>query len=187
MKSNPVSLLITLLLFSSCKSAQWKQTANNEPYPQIAQSGITDAELDKALKKLEMPPLEPARYWIMIANNPRNSDYHRRRAIFEFFKRHVREGVRLTILIKQLDHPAWIHAWDIDIIEKLGGHIPVQFHEEDTVVVLRIFAEQQQNTSAIYLRIGGKHGVESLRRLFLGEDRNSLSEAIIKEIGYSEQ
>ena len=163
-----------------------KRSGDTEPFSTIAKRGIARAELVEAIAELRMPPSESPRYWSRIANDSGYSSFHRRSAVLQLVKRHVRIGMRLSELARLLNHPTWLQASDIDAIDFLAGKIPVRMDPRDTVFVLRIMPKAHENVSAIYLRIAGKFDVQSFRSLVLGVTEAGIGDATIVEIGFSE-
>jgi hypothetical protein len=132
-------------------------------------SAITDprtprAALIQALGRLG-PPGEPPRFWSAIANDDRFSPDHRRRAVFELMRRHVRIPVTVEALAGILDRPTWLHEEDVTVIDRLGGKIPVEFTFDDTVLVVGVFpnvGDTRLSRWSIYLRVQGHRTVQDV-------------------------
>jgi hypothetical protein len=181
-----------------------------EPFSTIATRGITEAELAEAIAKLKMPVNETPQYWTRIANDSSYSTFHRRCAVFQLFKRHVHVGMRLSELAHLLDHPTWLGAGDIHLVEYVGGYIPVRPNIGDTVFLLEFLPEARnkdsttylrieakgefqslmlpgaENHSVIYLCISGKVDVQGFRNLVLGSVEANIRNATVLEVAISE-
>ena len=142
--------------------------------------------LIQAIQDLTQDVVEPAQFWADIANNVEYSKDHRRRAIFELFRRHVAPGMTIFELAKILDNPNWLAEEDIYVIIDLAGEIPVELTADDTVFVLNIFPDlpdgRYQNW-AIYLRVSGKVDTQDFFNLLQGDETvsSSVKEAEILE------
>jgi len=182
--------LFAAFVCSGCrvKTQETRHSMGIELLTTIAKKGVPDAELARAIAKLEMPPSEPPQYWSRIANDPGYGDSHRRRAVFQLFRRHVRVGMALSELAHLLDHPTWLRGDDVRLIDILAGHIPVQLNpdKDETVFVLIVLREPDQDTSGIYLRIAGKISLQRFRDLILNATEDGIGHAAVLEVGYSE-
>jgi hypothetical protein len=105
--------------------------------------------------------------------------------VFQLFRRHVHVGMRLSELADLLGRPSWLQGSDIQMVEYLGGHIPVRFSLKDTIFVLLVLPDARNQGSAIYLRIAGKIDLQSFRALVLGLGKTGIGNATIEEIGFS--
>src|SRR5947209_7648586 len=140
----------------------------------IAKRGTAAPKLDEAIARLPMPPNEPPQFWSRIANDPTYSRYHRRRAVFQLFRRHIHVGMRLSEVAHLLNRPTWLHASDIVEIKYILGKIPVRTDPRDTVFVLLVPPVPRQNTAAIYVRVTGKIAQWEFRSLLLGTGKARL-------------
>jgi hypothetical protein len=187
-------LIVLLTLAASCSSCQCAETDNiaqTEPFLTIAQRNISKATLDRAIGQLEMPAKEPAQFWIGIANDSQNSDFQRRSAVFELFKRHVAVGMTLRKLAELLNHPTWITPIDVGIVSFIAGSMPIQFNLRDTFLVLCVLPRPTEDVSAIFLRVTNtdKHQssedkIEHFRSLIFGTTQSNIGNETIEEIGY---
>jgi hypothetical protein len=116
-------------------------SAATEPFSTIAKRGIAATKLDEAIARLPMPPSEPPWFWSSIANDSGYSRYHRRRAVFQLFRRHIHAGMRLSELGSLLYHPPWLRASDIVEVNLVAGWIPVLFDPRDSIFVLVVLPE----------------------------------------------
>lgn len=132
---------------------------------------------------------ETANFWTKIANSEQYSQYHRRIAVFQLFKRYVSRGMTLSELAQVVDNPSWLAKENISIVDSLGGKIPVKWTFEDTVLVLGVFPELPDGRYdhwAIYLRVSGKVTGENFIRLLRGESvSEDVSNAKILEFAFS--
>jgi hypothetical protein len=161
-------------------------SAATEPFSTIAKRGVAATKLDQAIAKLPLSPSESPKFWSRIANDSTYSRYHRRRAVFQLFRRHIHAGMRLNDLAHLLNRPTWLRAGDIDVIDILAGELPVSFGPRDVVFVLRVLPEPRQDTSAVYLRIAGRVDIEGYRSCILGTAKGHpiIGQAVIAEIGF---
>jgi len=126
----------------------------NEVFSQITDKRIQDTILLAALDALG-DTIEPPEFWSKVANDHGYSPFHRRKCIFELFKRHIKAGISLAGLAATLDKPTWLKRENVVIVTRLGGKLPFSWSSQDTVVM--IYPDLPQgNYSAIYLKIGHK-------------------------------
>ncbi len=179
--------LFAFLLGPGCRSGihETDRAMGIEPFSTIAKRGIPEAELAEAIAKLKVPATEIPQYWTRIASDSSYSRFHRRCAVFQLFRRHVHVGMRLSELADLLGRPSWLQGSDIQMVEYLGGHIPVRFSLKDTIFVLLVLPDARNQGSAIYLRIAGKIDLQSFRALVLGLGKTGIGNATIEEIGFS--
>ena len=137
----------------------------------IAEPKTSREALIQALGQLG-PPSEPASFWTSIANSSSYGPDHRRRAVFELFKRHVAPGQTLGQLAQLLDHPTWLDAADVSVVDRLGGKIPVAWSSADTIFAIALFPGVSNRRYAhwtIYLKVSGKVDRYSFVRALRGE------------------
>jgi hypothetical protein len=81
----------------------------------------------------------------------------------------------------------WLHREDIEVIEDLGGTIPVRMRDGDTVFRLRVApGPALPDFRDVYIRVAGKVGADQLYALLrdkAGDQATGL--AGILEIGFS--
>ncbi|HEX5417669.1 MAG TPA: hypothetical protein VFZ25_18585 [Chloroflexota bacterium] len=154
----------------------------------IADPNVSRERLTQALRHLG-PATEPPSFWTKIANDAAYPPDQRRRAVFELFVRHVTPGETLGQLARQLDHPTWLYASDVTVIDRLGGKIPVSWSPEDTIVAIAVFPDLPDGRYAhwaIYLKVSGKIERDSLVRVLLGEPTGAaVRDARLLEFGLS--
>jgi hypothetical protein len=93
-----------------------------------------------------------------IANDPGNAKDRRRAAVFELF-RQLQPPLALGDVGRALERPAWLADDDVAIIDRVGGKLPVTWNQHDTIVVLRVLPEPNDEGPVwtVYLHIEGKH------------------------------
>ena len=129
-----------------------------DPWSVIADRDASATRLVDAIRGLG-PVTEPARSWSAIANDDGYSPEHRRRAVFELFRRHASPGMTLGDLGRLLDGATWLHDDDVSVVTALGGKIPVEWTLADTVFVLAVFPDLPGDRFthwAVYVRAAGK-------------------------------
>lgn len=156
------------------------------PQQIISDPNKSEAELIDAIARLG-PVTEPPGFWAGLANSDEHSAVQRRHYVFQLFHRHVAPGMRLSRLAELLDEPQWLNRADIEVIEDLGGTIPVRMTADDTVFKLRVAPGRElPDVWAIYLRVAGKITGDQLYALLrekAGDEATALAE--ILEIGFS--
>ncbi len=131
---------------------------------------------------------EKPMFWSNIINNEKYNLKHRSLALYQFFKRHVRQGMNLKELAQILNHPFWLNLQDIILVTEISGEMPVQFSLENTVIQLRVFPGVFENNWAVYLLIEDKITIEEFYNVlrqnvkYKNSDFNSLR---ILEVGLS--
>ena len=188
MKTLFVLSLCVCLLAMGCRSQPPRASHTYKPGPLsiIAAKGTSPTELDAAVANLTMPPKESPKYWSEIANDSSYPVFHRRRAVFQLLSRHLRTGMSVSELAKLLDHPTWLRASHIFLVDTLRGQIPVHLSPNDTVFVLEVLLGPHRDTSAIYLRVRGKVDLQKFRDAILAGKKTSIGNAAIVEIGLEE-
>ncbi len=154
----------------------------------IADPRTSRDALVQALRQLG-PATEPASFWTTIANRADYGPDQRRRAVFELFKRHVTAGQTLGQLASLLDHPTWLSAADVSVVDRLGGKIPVGWSAADTIFAVAVFRDLPDGRYAhwtIYLKVSGKIDRDSFVRALLGEPvPEAVRDARLLEFGLS--
>ncbi len=133
----------------------------------------------KALKEFDQASDEPSTFWVDISNNNAYNDDHRRRAIFMLFKRHISNDITLYELSTHLKKPDWVKIENLQIVQTVGGGLPVNFNFDDTIIVVQIFpslSDGRWENWAIYLRIEGKISLENFYKIISGSGRKGKSE-----------
>jgi hypothetical protein len=152
----------------------------------ISDPGVGEAELIDAIGRLG-PVTEPAGFWAALANSDNHSLIQRRHYVLQLFRRHIRPGMRLSTLALMLDDPQWLNPEDLEVIEDLGGSIPVQMTAGDTVFKLRVMPNRGlPDVWAVYFRVAGKITRDQLYTLLhehVGDEAIALAE--ILQIGFS--
>jgi hypothetical protein len=154
-----------------------------EPFQTIARQDISKIDLAQALAKLTTPVSEPAQYWTGMANDSAYPDFHRRGAVVQLFRRHVKAGMQLSAVARLLDHPTWLRPGDIAVVDIVGGYIPVAYDLNGTVFVLSVLPEPDGSCgAAIYLRVRGRIGVRDLRDLVSEAGGTRAAKARVAEV-----
>lgn len=156
------------------------------PQQIIADPGVSEADLVDAIAQLGAVT-EPASFWARLANDSHRSPTQRRLYIFQLFHRHVRPGMSLSQLALILDKPAWLTREVLEMIEDLGGTIPVRLTDDNTVFVLRVSPECETSPIwAVYVSVTGKHSANELYALLHGNAVDArVAQARILQIGFS--
>jgi hypothetical protein len=152
----------------------------------ISDPSVTKQALEAAINQLSGTS-EPPSFWSSIANDPQYSDDHRRIAVFQLFKRHVRPGRTISEVAATLNKPTWLKEENLAIVERIHGKIPVKWDLVNSVFSIRI-GLPPENNSTIYLkvkekRIQPKELYECLKGIVVDQ---VCSQATVMEIGYSE-
>lgn len=136
----------------------------NEWLAVLADPNSTLEQLDEAIAHLDKAGESPG-FWSAIANSPDCRPEHRRLAVRELFKRHVKPGMTLAELGELLDDPTWLADDDVSAVTAVGGKVPVSMTPGDSVFVVALFPKlpgEQTSHWAIYLRVEGKVEREGL-------------------------
>jgi hypothetical protein len=186
MKTVLVVSLLVLLVGLGPKTCADGRDGEARVLAAIAQRGIPENELTKAIARLRMPANEPSEYWSRIADDPSYHSFHRRRAAVQLFRRHIHAGMRLSEVAHVLNHPTWLRASDIRLVDYLLGGVPVRFYSEDTVFVLGVLSDPRVSDTAVYLRMADKIDARSFKRIILGQAEPNDENATVAEIGFVE-
>jgi len=165
----------------------------------IANRNISYKELVKAVEKLDSAT-EPTKFWKVverlgsikespkfwsdIANSTEYTEFHRRVAVAELFKRHIRPGMKLSELAEVLDSPTWMENSNISTVESIYGHFPLLGLSPGTVFAVHLFPRLPGLGWFIYLRISGEIGRDDFLKVLRGHDvEQRVREAKILEFG----
>jgi hypothetical protein len=152
-----VAVVIGTLAAVGCRGFGIRQEPMNQALHVIADPGASREALLQALRQLG-PVEEPPEFWTKIANSTGYSPDHRRRAVFELFRRHVHPPIAVAELARLLHRPTWLRDEDVSIVSRLGGKIPVKFDFADTVFVIGVLPDLGDGRLvhwSIYLRVRG--------------------------------
>jgi hypothetical protein len=174
-------------LLRCCENARTEITdLTDDTLQTISDPGRSEAELMDAIARLGAVT-EPPAFWIALANSAAHSAIQRRHYVLQLLRRHVAPGMTLSQLAQLLDEPVWLHREDIEVIEDLGGTIPVRMRDGDTVFRLRVApGPALPDFRDVYIRVAGKVGADQLYALLrdkAGDQATGL--AGILEIGFS--
>ena len=151
----------------------------------IGDPGTGEPELAAAIEKLP-PGAEPASFWLDIASDSRYGVNHRRRAVVELFRRHVPPGTTLGELGGLLAGAEWLRDEDIAVVGAVAGKIPVSWTFDDTVFVLILLPDDDADSTAVYLRVGGKVSPDDFIAVIRGRGgAEDAAAAPILEVGWS--
>lgn len=130
---------------------------------------------------------EPPTFWSSIANSDDYAAQHRRLAVYQLFRRHVRAGQTLSELSEILDGPTWLMESNVVLVDRIHGKIPFKWDLDNSVFAIRL-GLPADNNSTIYLKLAGKQiDAESLFKLLRAPSFDKrLGEVMVLEIGYSE-
>src|SRR5215510_12737311 len=118
----------------------------------ISDRTISERDLRSEINKLE-GVTEPSSFWIDIANDRTYSAGHRAISICQFFKRHIREPINIISLARLLDDPDWINPRTVTIVTHLKGEIPLEWNLSETVLAIRLFPGEIEDSPVLYLRL----------------------------------
>jgi hypothetical protein len=115
---------------------------------------------DEALRIIERvrrtaPTKDEAAVWARVANSKKYSDVRRRRAVLQFFDRHVRPGMKLGDVAALLAGPSWLKRAQVHVEGMLRGLGWVNSIVDETIFHLRIDVPSKDE-SAIILRVGDR-------------------------------
>lgn len=104
----------------------------------VIASPDTPAErLAEAVRSLG-PGDEPPRFWSGIANDPAYPPAHRRTAVLQLFRRHVRPRSTLREAGAVLEGAPWLEDGDVVIVEDVGGALPVAPGADRTIARIAV-------------------------------------------------
>ena len=92
---------------------------------------------------------------------------------------------------KLLMHPNWLEIENIQVVQTIGGAIPVKFNFDDTILVIHVFPnlpDGRYERWAIYLRIEGKISVEDFYEIISSggkKGKKELKKSKLLEFGLS--
>jgi len=112
MRLAPLVLVVFAFLTASCRQ-DINELHSRNPWKAISDSHSTTNELIQALRTVKAMKItnEPSKYWSAIANNPRYSVDHRRRAALQLVARHFRRGMTVQQLGSLFDHANWFDSY----------------------------------------------------------------------------
>jgi len=156
------------------------------PLQIIADPAVSEEELIDAVGRLGAVT-EPSSFWADLANRADRSPNQRRLYVLQLFRRHVSAGMSLSELAQILNKPAWLSDETFEVVEDLGGTIPVRLTEDNTVFVLRLIPDRETSEIwAIYVSVTGKHSTGQLYTALRGDAVDaSIARERILEVGFS--
>ena len=126
---------------------------------------------------------ESAQFWSDIANSDSYSQDHRRRAVFQLWKRHVSPGITLAELARIFANPSWLADEEIHVVTFFAGKIPVKVRFSDPIFLLRLFPDLPDGRWkywAIYFSVSGKVKAESVRCALRGDGVAASSAKVVE-------
>jgi hypothetical protein len=179
-----------------------------EPYLTLAKKGASQAELTSAKGNLRFPIMEMPQFWSSMANDPEYPALQRRAAVDELFQRHVNPYISLTEMMSLLDHPTWITAENIKVINGIqakgrvqesvntfvmdpvvdqdGTVVPVRINSDNTVFALNVLPMKNEGQIVIYLEVYGKIDEQSFKDLLTGKGPTTIGNATIAAVSWRE-
>lgn len=187
MKNLLLQLALLPFLVASCATDRSGAASQSVASIEIIANKQSDVKaVDAAIHSLG-PVTEAASFWAEIANDTSYRPEHRRRCVFQLFRRHVRKGMSLAEVAQQLNRPNWLPDENVHEVKLIGGLIPVKITPGDTVIALIILPPAQGDKSAVYLRVGGKVRENELGKVLRGEPGGEqIANRKLNEIGFSE-
>jgi hypothetical protein len=80
----------------------------------------------------------------------------RRNCTLQFFGRHVRRGVRLSEVVRRLDHPTGVKDDDAFQFFLLGGFVPVNGSLDNDWYGVAVLPQGDEAPATVYLAVAGK-------------------------------
>jgi hypothetical protein len=133
----------------------------------ISDRMIPERDLRSTINNLE-GVTEPPSFWIDIANDQTYSASHRAICICQFFKRHIKEPITIVDLAKLLDGPDWINPDTVTTVTHLKGEIPVEWNLGETVLAIRLFPGEIEDSPVLYLRLSQPLDAEAFVQIIRG-------------------
>jgi hypothetical protein len=129
------------------------------------------------------PAAETPAYWAAIANDPSRPAAQRALAVELLVRRNVVPGrTTLGVLGAMLGGAAWLGDNDLELVEVLGGKVPVSWSLGDTVAAVSL----PGGRSVLYLAVAGQYTAPELVNALRGTcaDPRVLA-AVIRDLGFS--
>jgi len=178
--------LLYLILIAICLGCREQNTIYEDPNSlllKIANRNISYKELVKAVERLGYET-EPPKFWSDIANSTEYTELHRRFAVAELFKRHIRPGMKLSELAEVLDSPTWMENSNVRTVESIYGYVPLMRLSPGTVFAVHLFPRLTGLGWFIYIRISGEIGRDDFLKVLRGYDvEQKVRDAEILEFG----
>jgi hypothetical protein len=194
--------LLYLILIAICLGCREQNTIYEDPNSlllKIANRNISYKELVTAVERLGYATeptkfwkslerlgsaTEPPKFWSDIANSTEYTELHRRVAVAELFKRHIRPGMKLSELAEVLDSPTWMENSNVSTVESIYGYVPLMGLSPGTVFAVHLFPRLPGLGWFIYLRISGEIRRDDFLKVLRGHDvEQKVRDAEILEFG----
>ncbi|MGH9076350.1 MAG: hypothetical protein ACRDY0_02660 [Acidimicrobiales bacterium] len=127
-----------------------------------------------------------ARVESAIAKDPTETGRVRRAAAFALL-RQLRPPLSLADIGRALDRPNWLSDRHISFVHAVGGKLPVQWSDADTIVAIRVFPDLagEGGVWTAYLRVEGQHPERSIRACLRNGGGGPASKARVAELALS--
>lgn len=152
----------------------------------IADPGTEAPQVAEAVRRLG-PPEEPPSFWAAIADDPGFRPSHRRTAVLQLVLRHVARGTTLGELGVMLGAASWLQEGDVEVVEDVGGALPVPAGDANTVVRISVLPDEPGGPCFVFVVVEGgidRRGfLDALRRRPGAPDARIVDRATFPEDG----
>jgi hypothetical protein len=148
-------LFCILALVSAAGAGGPDKAAQESDLQRFADVRVDENEALGLIKRIRQnaPKKDEATIWARVANSDKYSDIRRRRAIFQLFDRHVRQGMTLGELANLLAKPSWLKRKSIYRGMEPGfNYSPIYSAHGESIFRLCIHLPYE-NTSGVYMRV----------------------------------
>jgi hypothetical protein len=163
--------LVLIAMYLGCQEKEVMTEDPNNLLLTIADKKVRYKKLVKAVQQLG-PVKESPKFWSDIANSMEYTKLHRRVAIVELMRRHVRPGMKLSQLAQVLDNPIWMRNTTVKTVTWLGGYVPLTSLSPGTVFEISLFPELGGPTWSIwciYFRVSGEIDLDDFKKVLQGQ------------------
>ena len=156
----------------------------------IKDASISDKQLLQAIEAIRQHKVdEPPEFWIEIANGEKFAAIHRTRCFFEFFRRHVPFGSKMSRLLSIKGVSGWFNDENI-FGSTIASYVPIERHLGQTIWgIAPHFLKETQ--SALYISFEDEpHLVAKKFKLIMSGTKKDIIEYIdltIEQIGYGDE
>jgi hypothetical protein len=176
---------VSLMIGIGCSEKEYAVPPDpNELLRIVADRNAKCSGVVKAAQRLG-PVTEPPDFWTRIANSAEYTKRHRRVAVIELFRRHVKPGMTVGELGTMLEGAAWLSECGVSTLagKIIAAAFPLVTVSPATIEIV-VFRELPGARWRIYLRLSGEVEVHSFTGALAGEDVDeSVKNTIILEIG----
>jgi hypothetical protein len=179
--------LVYFLLLTTgigCNEKEYAVPADpNELLRIVADRNAKCSGVVKAAQRLG-PVTEPPDFWTRVANSAEYTKRHRRVAVIELFRRHVKPGMSLAELGDVLDRAIWLNECTVTALETVYAIIPLRGGVLPGAFAILVFPEIPGDMWRIYLRVSEHLEVDTFLSALRGEDvEERVADTRIIEIG----